>query len=411
VVPKNVIMPALGVAQETGRVLQWFKAEGELVSENELLLEIETDKATVELEAPASGVLRDVSARPGDDIPVGTVIAKIWANDEAEDAATSESHLPSIETVRNPEVSRDKRIVETPPASLAAEPRSSASAHPAGDLLAGPQGRFPSSPKARRLAAERGIDLTVVAGHGRGGTVLASDVIESDGLKNARRESQTEVSRVWRGMAERLSLAWSTTPHFYLVREAEAGRLVEWRQALQARSDQKITYSDLLVKKVAGCLQSHPQLNSEWRNGGLVHHAAVNIGLAVATEKGLVVPVIRDAGRLTVEQIALERLRLVGKAQKASLTLADISDGTFTISNLGMFGVDFFQAIVNPPQAAILAVGRVSPRVIAVDNEPAVRPMVTFTLSCDHRAVDGARAAQFLVALAVSVEQASPLET
>jgi pyruvate dehydrogenase E2 component (dihydrolipoamide acetyltransferase) len=411
VVPKNVIMPALGVAQETGRVLQWFKAEGELVSANELLLEIETDKATVELEAPTSGILRDVSARPGDDIPVGTVIAKIWADDEVEHTAVSEGDVSSLVSAHNPEGSHDKRGVEMPSATLTVETHSSESAHSVGGLLASPLGRIPSSPKARRLAAERGIDLAVFAGPGQGRAVLASDVIESEGLKNVRRESQMEVSRVWRGMAERLTLAWNTTPHFYLVREMEAERLVEWRQALQARCDQKITFSDLLVKKVANCLQSHPQLNSEWRDGGLVYHAAINIGLAVATEKGLVVPVIRDAERLTVEQIGLERSRLVGKAQEASLTVADISDGTFTISNLGMFGVDSFQAIVNPPQAAILAVGRVSPRVIAINNEPAVRPMVTFSLSCDHRAIDGARAAQFLAALAVSVEQASPLET
>jgi pyruvate dehydrogenase E2 component (dihydrolipoamide acetyltransferase) len=410
--PKNVIMPALGVAQETGRVLQWLKAEGERVSENELLLEIETDKATVELEAPASGVLRDVSARPGDDIPVGTVIAKIWAEGETEQASAA-TLTATPEPVSSHTVAADDSngagVVDTTSDHLAAETQSPPIVQPGTNPSSNPRQHVLSSPKAKRLATERGIDLSIVSGSQHGRPILAADVIQHESSKPA--EGPIEVSKIWRIMADRLAQAWNTTPHFYLVREVDAGKLVEWRQVLRERPAQDLTLSDLLVKKVATCLRAHPQLNSEWRNGSILQRQEVNIGLAVAIEQGLVVPVIRNPDRMTVLQIAAERSRLVERAGAGKLSLDDISACTFTISNLGMYGVDSFQAIVNPPQAAILAIGRVSPRVVAVKNEPVVRPMVTFTLSCDHRAVDGARAAQFLAALAVSVEQASPLET
>lgn len=319
----------------------------------------------------------------------------------------------------------------------------------------------PASPKARRLAAERGIALGAVRGSGPEGAVLAADVLAfqasaSPGRPTAapghgvagpapgprpafdnrpqtaddRRKpalpssvvdrhspesapalrpspaspAEGDVSAAWRVMAERLSQSWTTVPHFYLVREVEATGLLAWQRQARDRSAHKVTLSDALVLLVATALRAHPHLNGGWADGRMVRNERVNIGLAVAVEEGLLVPVIHDADRLRLGQLAERRADLVARAQARQLRPDDLRDGTFTISNLGMFGVDAFNAIVNPPQAAILAVGRVAERVVPVAGQPAVRPMLTLTLSCDHRAVDGARAARFLEALAGLVE-------
>jgi pyruvate dehydrogenase E2 component (dihydrolipoamide acetyltransferase) len=205
-------------------------------------------------------------------------------------------------------------------------------------------------------------------------------------------------------MAERVTQAWTTIPHFYLIREANASALVAWRESAQARTPAKVTYSDLLVKLVAAALRRHPRLNASWQAGTLVHNPDINIGLAVAVKDGLVVPVIHQADELGVGVLAERRAELVAKAQASKLAPADLSGGTFTLSNLGMYGVDAFNAIVNPPQAAILAIGRIADRVVALAGQPVVQPMLTLSLSCDHRVVDGARAAQFLKTLAEMVE-------
>lgn len=402
--PKNVIMPALGVAQETGRVVQWLKAEGELIRQGEPLLEIETDKAIVELEAPSSGVLRNVSAVAGDDVTVGTVIASIWDDDEVRDADSGAAPkdqvaVPGADNRRAATVSETSILPPTAENSCAQGSTGVATAEP----VTNQRNRMPASPKARRLAAERGIDLRNASGSGPAGAVVAANLLQVP-------EDRKAVSRIWRVMAERMGEAWRTIPHFYLVREVDAVKLVEWRQALRGRFSEPVTYTDLLVKKVAAALRSHADVNSQWHDGTVQRHSDINIGLAVAVDAGLVVPVIRNADQLDIPKIAAERTRLVEKAQSVRLSPDDISAGTFTISNLGMYGVDSFQAIVNPPQAAILAVGRIAQRVVALDGQPVVRPMVTLSLSCDHRAVDGARAARFLGDLAASLEQASSSE-
>ena len=207
------------------------------------------------------------------------------------------------------------------------------------------------------------------------------------------------MSRAWRIMAQRLQQSWTTVPHFYLERDVNATALSQWRKALQVRSSAKITYSDLMVKLVAAALCSHPRLNASWQNEQIVPNAAINIGLAVAVDDGLLVPVVQNATQLGLVEIAQRRSELVEKAQAGKLAPADMANGTFTISNLGMFGVERFNAIVNPPQAAILAVGAIVDRVVPVNGQSAVQPMLTLTLSCDHRVVDGARAAQFLQTL------------
>lgn len=213
------------------------------------------------------------------------------------------------------------------------------------------------------------------------------------------------MSRPWRIMAQRLQQSWTTVPHFYLERDVNAAALAQWRKALQVRSSAKITYTDLMVKAVAAALRKHPRINASWHNEQIVANHEINVGLAVAVEDGLLVPVVHGADRLGLSEIAGRRIDLVDKAQSGKLAPADLADGTFTISNLGMFGVERFNAIVNPPQAAILAVGAIVDRVVPVNGQPAVQPMMTLTLSCDHRIVDGARAAQFLQTLVGYLEE------
>ena len=219
------------------------------------------------------------------------------------------------------------------------------------------------------------------------------------------------VGTVWRIMAERMTASWTTAPHFYLVREVNVARLVAWLGTARKQTGARITYSDLLVKLVAATLAQHPRVNVSWKDGALERHAEINIGLAVALEDGLVVPVIARADTLGLKDIAQRREDLVTRAQAGKLRPADIQGGVFTISNLGMYGVDAFSAIVNPPQAAILAVGRIADRVVPVNGQPAVQPTMTLTLSCDHRALDGARGAQFLGALADLIEEPLALLT
>jgi pyruvate dehydrogenase E2 component (dihydrolipoamide acetyltransferase) len=217
--------------------------------------------------------------------------------------------------------------------------------------------------------------------------------------------SQEKVGTVWRVMAERMAASWTSAPHFFLVREVTVARLGAWLDKARAQTGVRITYTDLLIKLVAAAIVQHPRVAVSWRDGAIERHPDVNVGLAVALEDGLVVPVIHRADTLGLKEIAARREDLVARAQAGKLRPADIQGGVFTISNLGMYGVDAFSAIVNPPQAAILAVGRITDRVIPVDGKPAVQPTMVLTLSCDHRALDGARGARFLGALADLIEE------
>ena len=279
-----------------------------------------------------------------------------------------------------------------------------------------------ASPKARRIAAERGVDLSALRGSGPGGAVLVADVpavaapvttgpVTTAPLTLPSPQRGEGVGTVWRIMAERMTASWTTAPHFYLVREVNVARLVAWLGTARKQTGARITYTDLLVKLVAATLAQHPRVNVSWKDGALERHAEINIGLAVALEDGLVVPVIARADTLGLKDIAQRREDLVTRAQAGKLRPADIQGGVFTISNLGMYGVDAFSAIVNPPQAAILAVGRIADRVVPVNGQPAVQPTMTLTLSCDHRALDGARGAQFLGALADLIEEPLALLT
>ncbi len=414
-------MPALGAAQRTGRLVRWLKREGDLVQAGEPLMEIETDKVTVEIEAPASGILTGIRLREGEEAPVGQVIA--WIVAPGESTPEPESSPPSERSVSLG--AADTEVRATPVAArLAAEHGIDLrEIRPEGgwvrkqDVLAyleqrqrsaspsHPEGRIPASPKARRLAQELGIDLRQVQGSGPEGAVRAADVLAVHAVRQAAESSPPPLSTVWRTMVERLTHSWSQTPHFYLQREVQAARLLTWHERAQKRSSIRLTYTDLLIKLVAAALREHPRINAWWHEGTIITHKEIHIGLAVATEDGLVVPVIHHADRLTLEEIATRRQDLVERARAGRLRPEDVQGGTFTISNLGMYGIDAFMPVVNPPQAAILAVGRIAERVVPMHGQPAVQPMLTLTLACDHRVVDGARAAQFLDTLAELIEE------
>ncbi len=448
---KDVVMPALGMAQETGLLMEWLKTEGESIVKGEPLMVVETDKATEEIEASASGILANVTASPGDVVPVGQVIALILA--PGEEASTPSEPVVAAEAVNQASSPPDIGVADgTNRVSASPAPQASplaariaadhqvdlslvrADGHrirkadilayiadqqeqrPAG--MAG--GRTPASPKARRLAAENNLDLAQVTGSGPDGAVLTNDIQnmlarlslqqaeEIPGLSIAARAEEIEeiaMSRKWQIMVQRLGEAWHNIPHFYLKREVDAGQLIAWRESARQRAAEKITYTDLLVKLTASALKKHPRANASWLNNQIVANQGVHVGLAVAVDDGLMVPVIHQANELSLGQIARRRTELVIAAQEDRLSLADLEGGTFTISNLGMFGTDEFSAIVNPPQAAILAVGRIVDRVVPVNDQPGVRPMMTLTLSCDHRVIDGARGARFLETIAQWIEE------
>jgi pyruvate dehydrogenase E2 component (dihydrolipoamide acetyltransferase) len=374
----SVVMPALEMAQETGKLLAWRKKEGDRVSKGEPLLDIETDKAVVEVEAPADGILAGIRASEGSDIPVGQTIAWIVAPGETPPVAT-ETAAPS---------------------ARAASHATTAPSHPPVVAASASQSAVKISPKARRLAKELSVDLAAVRGSGPGGEILASDIQAAASGSTAQMapgqiEKLTSFGSI---MAERTTHSWTTVPHFFVTREIDATQLNALRDASHNKdsSQDRITHTDLLVALVSRVLLKHPRLNASWSAEGIHLHGHVHMGIAIAVKDGVVAAVIHNAHTASLAQIAAQRHELAERARASKLRPADIADATFTISNLGMYKVDQFSAIITPPQAAILAVGAITDRVVAVEGKPAVRPMMTLTVSCDHRVADGARAAQFL---------------
>lgn len=393
----SVVMPALEMAQETGKLVAWLKKEGESVAKGQPLLEIETDKAVMEIEAPADGVLAGVKAGEGDVVPVGQTIAWIVAPGEAppvEAAPAETGRRMSAATVSAASSTTAAAPAPTVPASA---PR--------------------ISPKARRLAKEQGVDINKLRGSGPGGEILASDVLAAAQAPAAPATSAAPagdleaLGAVGRLMAERTTQSWTTVPHFFLVREVDAGALNEARQRLGPDIERshavKLSHTDLLVALIARVLLKHPRVNASWEEKGIRLHREVNMGVAMAVEEGVVAAVIPNAHGAKLGEIAVQRRDLAERARAGRLQPRDIAGATFTVSNLGMFGVDAFNAIIVPPQAAILAVGRIADRVVPVDGRPGIRPIMTMTLSSDHRVIDGAKAAVFLndVAEAIRLPQ------
>ena len=399
----SVVMPALEMAQETGKLVSWKKKAGEQVKKGEMLLEIETDKAVVEIEAAGDGILGGVTAKEGDVVPVGQTIA--WLLKPGEQPPTN---VAAAQTGRKMDSAPSAAAVAAAPA--APEPVSAAGAK--------------ISPKARRLAREHGVDIAKLRGSGPGGEILAEDIMKASAgpaaspAATARPTSPPAaapsgppeaVSSIGRIMAERTTQSWTSVPHFFVTREVDATALnatrERWIPIIERSHGVKVTHTDLIVAAVARALHLHPRMNGSWANDKISLNSHVNVALAMAVENAVVTAVIRDTDRIGLGDIAKQRKELAERARANRLQPADITGATFTISNLGMFNVDAFTAIIVPPQAGILAVGAITERVVARDGLIGVRPTVNLTLSSDHRVVDGARAAAFLNDVVLSLNE------
>ena len=400
----EIVMPKLGLTMESGTVSAWLVEEGKAVKKGQALLEIETDKVTMEVEAQVDGILRKILVEAGKEVPVSEVIGVVAAADE-----NIEKYLKVI-----PAQAETPTSAIAPPAEVVAAPVSEQRVQtPVATIDAGASvdGQRPhkASPKARKMAADKGIDLSRVTGSGPSGRIVSSDVISLVGQEPSQiigakpveigAEGEITLSRAEQVAAERLTFSYQHIPHIHISMDVSAVWLQQFRQGYKLEG-KKISFNDLIVKATAKALGEFPRVNS-FEQGGAFHYASqVNVGVAVASEKGLVVPVIRGAGDKTVEEIAMEGVRLVDAARHGRLSPDDMMGGTFTISNLGMFGVSRFTAIINPPQVAILAVGAIENKVVAAGAGAfAVRPQLTMTLAADHRVVDGALAARFLARL------------
>ncbi len=392
----EIIMPALGMAQETGRIVRWLKASGDRVQQGEPLLQVETDKTVVELEAPAHGMLRTLREADDEGVPIGEVIG--WVGSEDEEPPRGETPPPLPAEAGGAGTLPPSHEVE----GRSTGPAATESVNPAIQARVG----VAMSPKARRLAQERGVDVAALAAD-TSGPVHAADVLSATTAARDTPAAGGQVRR-WNGIAEtmahRTAQSWRQAPHFYLMREMNATSLKEWLAAVRGKLPQA-TLTDLLIRVAAHVLHRFPQLNASPVEGGILMHDAVNIGVAVATERGLIVPVIHGADQLALNSIVDERSALLARTRDGRATPSDLSGGTFTISNLGMFGIDQFMPVLNLDEALLLAVGRIQEKVVVDNGSIVSRPMMALTLACDHRVVDGASAAEFLREFVAILEQ------
>jgi pyruvate dehydrogenase E2 component (dihydrolipoyllysine-residue acetyltransferase) len=402
-VASEVKLPRLGQGMESGTIVKWLKSEGERVEKGEPLYELDTDKVTQEVEAEASGVLLKIAISEGE-VPVGRTIGVIGEEGEqVELSGNGASEQPPPGSAES-----DVQTVEAPAQAPAREAdRQEGRDAAAGTAEQAPAqrdgGRVKASPLARRIARERGIDLAAVNGTGPEGRIVAEDVERSGVSAPAAAPApapvpgeveRVELTSVRKTIARRLTEAWQI-PVFQLQASADMTRA----NALVARLREdgtKATVTDVLTKVCAAALMRHREVNAQYSEDAILRYPTANVGIAVAAPQGLVVPVIRSAERLRLAEIAAARAEVVGRARENKLQRSDLEDGTFTISNLGMYRVERFTAVLNPPQAAIVAVGATEERAVPVDGEVVVRPLLTLTATFDHRAVDGAPAADFL---------------
>jgi pyruvate dehydrogenase E2 component (dihydrolipoamide acetyltransferase) len=400
----EIKLPRLGQGMESGTIVKWLKNEGEPVKKGEPLYELDTDKVTQEVESDASGVLLKIAVQEGE-VPVGQTVAVIGEQGEevslsveqpTDGGAPASAEKPAEAPEREPERERGRE------ASARAEADASDT-----QPQTRTNGRIKASPLARRIARERGIDLSQLRGTGPEGRIVAEDVERAEAAAPAAEAAPAPVAAgevevvpltsIRKTIARRLTEAW-TVPVFQLTIDVDMERAVALREQLVARAGDgaKPTLSDVLTKVCASALMRHRSLNAHFSEDGIQRFPNANVGIAVAAPQGLVVPVIKNAESLTIQQIANARADVVGRARDNKLRTEDLSGGTFTISNLGMFGVQQFVAVLNPPQAAILAIGSVEERPAVRDGEIVPRPLMTVTLTCDHRSVDGADGARFL---------------
>jgi pyruvate dehydrogenase E2 component (dihydrolipoamide acetyltransferase) len=400
--PVEVILPRVDMDMATGKISKWYVKEGEKVAKGAPIFEIETDKAAMEVEAPGDGVIRNISAGEGIDIPVGTAVAFIYGEGETVTA-------PTAPAIVKPAAAAPARQVEPVPQPAATIDRT---------------GLPRATPLARRLARERGIELPAIPGTGPGGRIQAEDVKsfraaevppvpDVAGLYRPGSYDIEPLSGMRRIIAERLVQSKQTVPHFYLTLNCDLSRLLETRTQLNQRAPLgrdkqplwKLSINDFVIKALALALQRVPNANVTWTDKGILKHRASDVGVAVAVEGGLYTPVIRSAEEKSLSRISIEMKDLATKARGRRLAPADYQGATTAVSNLGMYGIEQFAAIINPPQATILAVGAATERPASVKGQIKLRPEMTVTLSCDHRAVDGALGAELLAAFKLFIEE------
>jgi pyruvate dehydrogenase E2 component (dihydrolipoyllysine-residue acetyltransferase) len=412
----EVKLPRLGQGMESGTIVRWLKTEGDAVSKGEPLYELDTDKVTQEVEAESDGVLLKIVVADGE-VDVGTTVGIIGAQDEDVSAILADAQGGNGGAPAAPpegaEAAAPEQPAEAPEGAsepvveggeTAEEPQ-----EPAPAPVRAEGERVKASPLARRIARERGVDLALVAGTGPEGRVIAEDV-EKAAIRPAAAAAAApapgaepefevvELTSIRKTIARRLTEAWEA-PVFQLTVSADASELVATRERmveLLRDGETKPTVSDVLTRIVASALMRHRAVNANFVDGRIHRFSAANVGLAVAAPSGLVVPVIREADRKSVQQIAADRADVVSRARDGKLQLTDLEGGTFTISNLGMYGIEQFVAVLNPPQVAILAVGAIEDRAAAIEGRLEIVPTITMTLTCDHRAIDGSEGAEFL---------------
>ena len=430
----EVKLPRLGQGMESGTIVKWLKGEGEAVKKREPLYELDTDKVTQEVEAEADGVLLKIVVDSGE-VEVGRTVAYIGTEGESvsgsgatktgtenesqtetdqDEAAVEEEDEPETEgsSASGMDDERERGRQAAAATAAAEQPTTSNGGSSAGAA------RVKASPLARRLAREKGIDIAQVSGTGPEGRVVAEDVERAvvaptpavstpSPAADGTEVEELELTSTRKTIARRLTEAWQA-PVFQLTVSADMTRTLELRERLVARLPEgatKPTVSDLLTKVAAAALVRHPAVNAHFAGESIRRFASAHVGLAVAAPNGLIVPVIRDADRSTIQKIAVARADLVSRARDGKLQRADLDAGTFTISNLGMYGIEQFVAVLNPPQAAILAVGSIEQKPVVRAGQVEVRPMLTLTLTCDHRAIDGSEGAEFLRTLKELLEE------
>ncbi len=404
----KVFMEALSPTMEEGRLVKWLKNEGDVVKNGEPLAEVETDKAIMELVARGDGVLRKRLVPEGESRPVGQLVGVIAAADENIDAlisGTASPGAPAPAPAAKPAESQGEASVPPPPK----------------EQSAGDGGHVRSSPLARRMASERGVDLAHLQGSGPGGRIIKRDIESAASGPAATAVSRPSpitprpavtgdyqdvaLTQIRKTIAKRLSESIGPIPTFYLTAEFDLSRVTEMRAAMAELGDEfKVSVNDILMKAVATALAQHPEVNAHWLGDKIRHHHRVHLGMAVATNDGLIVPVIFDADQKRMSEISRDAKELAKRARDRKLTPEEYTGSTFSISNLGMFGIEQFTAIINPPEVAILAIGTAEDVVVPNGDELAIRKRVRVTMSCDHRAVDGAVGARFLQTLRRLVE-------
>ena len=406
-------MEALSPTMEEGQVVRWLKSEGDEVSSGDILAEIETDKATMELVARGDGLLRTILLGEGGTAAVGAVIGVIaGAEEDIADLIPADgagSAAPAAEdTPPGPEGGQ----VPAPGGDGHAAPAPAADAPPRA-----PGERIKASPLARRLAEEEGLRLEAIAGSGPGGRIVKRDVVEAAGRRVAPvappplRDADFEdvpLTQMRKTIARRLVESIGPVPHFFLTVDVDMSRTVEARRRVNAGLEKegvRISINDIVLKAVAVALRRHPECNAHWGGDHVRRFNRVHLGVAVAIDDGLITPVVADADRKGLAQIAREVRELASRAREKRLTPEEYTGATFSVSNLGMFGIHEFTGVINPPEAGILAVGAVADRPVAVDGAVRVRPQMKMTMSCDHRVIDGAQGSRFLATLRGILEE------